>query len=121
MLVGVWLVIMTGHASAHQSSTYDLDTSVSYIGESRLWLINRYDTRVTYVVEVLDKNQKPTTSKWRSNLHNNEVTLDTDQRADIVVQVKDKGKYYVCTTVKRPKDTHNITIRSRVCLRLWHR
>lgn len=112
---------MAGHAFAHQSSTYDLNTSVSHVGETRLWLINRYDDRVTYVVEVLDKDLKPTTTKWRSSLYENEVTLSTDQLVDITVTVKDKGKYYVCTAVKPNENSVGLQLRSRVCLRLWYR
>lgn len=118
----VALLAYAGGATAHQSSTRDLESSVSVFGETNIWLKNLYDGATTYEVEVLDKEtQRPTKSQWRSSLINNEVTLDTGELVDIKVTVKDKGKYYVCTKVKREQVGGNIQLSSRVCLRLWHR
>jgi hypothetical protein len=113
---------MATHVFAHQSSTYDLNTSVSHVGQSRIWLINRYDRRVEYEVQVLDRDLKPTTSKWRSSLYDNTVSLDVDELVNITVDVERKGKYYVCTAVKRDRQAFNsVQLSSRVCLRLWYR
>ena len=118
----VALLAYAGGAAAHQSSTRDLESSVSVFGESNIWLKNLYDEPTTYEVEVLDREtQRPTKSQWGSSLKNNEVTLDTDELVDIKVTVKDKGKYYVCTRVKREQSGGNILLSSRVCLRLWYR
>ena len=118
----VALLAYAGGAAAHQSSTRDLESSVSVFGESNIWLKNLYDAPVTYEVEVLDKDtMRPTKSQWRSSLINNEVTLATEEVVDIKVTVRDKGKYYVCTKVKREQSGGNVQLSSRVCLRLWHR
>lgn len=122
LITMVALLAYAGGAAAHQSSTRDLESSVSVFGESNIWLKNLYEVPTTYEVEVLDKEtQRPTTSQWRSSLKNNEVTLDTGELVDIKVTVKDKGKYYVCTRVKREQAGGNIQLSSRVCIRLWHR
>ena len=117
------VVAFTSAVSAHQSSTYNLDGSVSYIGEIDLWLINRYDDTVTYDVQVLGKDLKPIDpSKWTSQITNNSVTLDKDEVADIRIRVKEKGKYYACTVVAADVNKEaNLTIRSRVCMRLWYK
>ena len=120
-LIGAWLALLAGHAFSHQSSTYDLETSISYTGDMNLWLINRYDVTKEYEVEVLDRNQQPTDVIWTSNLLDNEVTLEPTQRVDINVQVSELGKYYVCTTLKTDENGAAIQLRSRVCLRLWYR
>ena len=122
LITMVALLAYAGGAAAHQSSTRDLGSSVSVFGESNIWLKNLYDEPTTYEVEVLDKEtQRPTKSQWRSSLTDNEVTLDTGELVDIKVTVKDKGKYYVCTKVKREQAGGNIQLSSRVCIRLWHR
>mgnify|MGYP001024481464 CR=1 FL=1 len=121
VILGAWLALFTSQAFAHQSSTYDLETSVSYSGEIRLWLINNYDGTHTYEVQVLDRDLVPTDVAWVSNLINNEVTLEPEQLVDIEVQVSERGKYYVCTAIKRDPNVAAIQLRSRVCLRLWYR
>lgn len=118
----VALLAYAGGATAHQSSTRDLESIINVFGESNIWLKNLYDGATTYEVQVLDRDtQRPTKSQWRSSLINNEVTLDTGEVVDIKVTVKDKGKYYVCTKVKREQAGGNIQLSSRVCLRLWYR
>jgi hypothetical protein len=118
----VALLAYAGGASAHQSSTRDLQGSVSVFGESNIWLKNLYSETTTYSVEVLDKNTMlPTSSPWRSTLINNQVTLGTNELVDIKVTVRDTGKYYVCTKSNRGAADGPIQLSSRVCLRLWNR
>lgn len=122
LITTVALLAYAGGATAHQSSTRDLESSVSVFGESNIWLKNLYSEATTYTVEVLDKSTLlPTSSPWRSTLINNQVTLDTNELVDIKVTVRDRGKYYVCTKVKREQAGGNIQLSSRVCVRLWHR
>ena len=123
MLIGAWFALVAGQAFAHQSSTYDLQSSVSYVGESKLWLVNKYTETVEYEVQVLDVDLRPIdAAQWRSNLLNDKVTLDQDELVDIIVAGRTKGKYYICTIVARDESAEkDIVIRSRVCLRLWYK
>ena len=121
-LIGVWLAVMAGQALAHRSSTYDSDSSVSMRGEINLWLVNKYENTTTYDLQVLSRDfEVIDDSLWRSNYDDDRIVLDYEEVAkDIVIEVKNPGKYYACTVVAKVPE-NNIGIRSRICLRLWYK
>ena len=120
--IGAWLAIVAGQALAHRSSTYDVESSVSSNGEINLWLVNKYDTTVTYDLQVLSRDFDPIDEKlWRSNHDNDRLVLEPEEVAEgIVIEVKNPGKYYACTVVAKVPE-NALGVRSRVCLRLWYK
>ena len=121
-LAGAWLTSTAGQALSHRSSTYN-ESSISSIGEIKLWLVNKYSNTTTYELQVLDRDTFLPIDKnlWRSNYENDLIVLDTEEvSTNIVVQVKNPGKYYVCTIVAKVPE-NSIGLRSQICLRLWYK
>ena len=119
-LIGVWLAVMAGQALAHRSSTYDSDSSVSSAGKINLWLVNKYENTTTYDLQVLSRDfEVIDESLWRSNYDDDQIVLDPEGVAEgIIIEVKNPGKYYACTTVAKGSSNG---VRSRICLRLWYK
>lgn len=121
-LIGAWLAVTAGPALPHRSSTFN-ESSISSIGQIKLWLVNKYNDTITYELQVLDRETfQPIDEKlWRSNYDNDLVVLDPEEVAlDIIVEVKEPGKYYACTIVA-DVPTNNLGLRSQICLRLWYK
>ena len=121
-LIGAWLALTAGQALPHRSSTYN-ESSVSSIGQIKLWLVNKYTDTTTYELQVLDRETfKPIDEKlWRSNYKDDLVVLEPEEAAmDIIIEVKEPGKYYACTIVA-DVPTNALGLRSQICLRLWYK
>ena len=121
-LAGAWLASTAGQALSHRSSTYN-ESSISSIGEIKLWLVNKYSNTTTYELQVLDRDTFLPIDEnlWRSNYENDLIVLDPEEvSTGIVVRVKNPGKYYVCTIVAKVPE-NSIGLRSQICLRLWYK
>ena len=118
-VIGVVLAITAGAALAHRSSTYSESASGN---EIRLWLANKYDVTTTYDLRVLTRDMRLVPSDlWRSNYEGDRLVLEPEEVAtDIVIRVKERGKYYACTIVADVPD-NILGLRSQICLRLWYK
>ena len=116
-MVGAALVALATSASSHEGGSVTPETIVSWDGTIEMWIGNKYDQDASYRIEVLTKEGEVVPEdQWRSSLPGDEVTLLPTETINFYVQTKEKGKYYVCTTLVAEDG-----VASRICSRHWHR
>ena len=117
-LVGA--LIAPSFVSSHMM-TRDTDNYLTYDGTLRFWIRNDYTQESLYSVHVFNKDLTPLVepNKFRTTLEDNEALMNHKELIDFRVQVKEKGKYYVCSFLEElggevPQSS------TRICLRLQY-
>jgi hypothetical protein len=134
------LVVALGVASAAPSVSYaheqlsHTDRIVSYTGTFEYVIVNKYKKATHFDVLVLNREFEPVAEdRWRSDWPNDFRILAPAERMPVKVQLRDKGKFYICTkgnnnnpTNKEDKDnadetTGSSSLNSVICSRAWYR
>ena len=103
---------------AHQSMSLE-PGYVNYDGRMKLRITNLYPKQASFQLQVVDRvDEKDIDEKqWRSDALNDLVILQPNESRDVLIEVRNPGKYYVCNQAINEGDS----IQTRICHRLHYR